>query len=71
MALLTSEILEQTDTTVTVKYTRRSGATYTKTINLIEGVELETLLKRHYTRTTLATLQNRIRFTRPETAPTE
>lgn len=61
MARLVEEtIISETDTELVVRFTRRNGRYIERTINKIEGLTNEELLKRWHHRITLEVLQNRI-----------
>ena len=66
MSLITEEILTETDSDVTIKFTSNSGRTLTKTVNKVEGLTTEQLLNRWHGRMTREYLQRPFRFKRPQ-----
>jgi len=64
--LVTEEIIAETETELTIRFTSR-GRIYEKTVSKVEGKTNEELLKRWHRRITFQTLQNRIRYKKPET----
>jgi len=63
--LVTEEIINETDTELTIRFTSR-GRIYERTVKKIEGKTNEEMLKMWHRRITLDTLQNRIRYKKPE-----
>lgn len=57
--LIEESIINEDDTTVTIRFVRRNGKYLDKTVNKIEGKTNEDLLKRWHHIMTLDTLQNR------------
>lgn len=63
--LVTEEIINETDTELTIRFTSR-GRIHERTVKKIEGLDNDQMLKKWHRRITLETLQNRIRYKKPE-----
>ena len=63
--LVTEEIINETETELTIKFTSR-GRIHEKTVKKIEGKTNDEMLKLWHRRMTLMTLQNRVRYKKPE-----
>ena len=61
MALITEQILSETETELTIRFTRNSGKYQDKTVPKIEGKTNEQMLEIWHRRMTVHILKNRIR----------
>ena len=64
MALITEQIVSETDATLTIKFSSQSGRSRTRTVNKAEGMTNEQLLQRWHRRMTIEYLQRPMTFKR-------
>ena len=64
MALITEQIVSETDTTLTIKFTSQSGRSRTRTVNKSYGLTNEQLLNRWHRRMTIEYMQKPMTFKR-------
>jgi hypothetical protein len=62
MALITEQILSETDTQLTIKFSNKTGRSLTKIINKVDGMTNEDMLRRWHRRMTLEYLQRPFKF---------
>jgi len=67
MALISEEIISETETQLEIKFTSKNGRSTTKTVNKIDGYTNDQLLQRWHRRMTLEYLQRPVTFKRPAT----
>jgi hypothetical protein len=67
MALLTEEIINETETTLTIKFSRSNGASLTKEVKKVEGMSNEDIMSRWHRRMTIEYLQRPFKFKKEAT----
>jgi hypothetical protein len=66
MALISKEIISETETDLEIKFTSRGGRTKTKSVPKVEGMTNEDLIQRWHRRMTLEYLQRPMSFKREQ-----
>lgn len=64
MAILTEQILNETETTLTIKFSRKNGSFLIKEVQKVEGMSVEDILSRWHRRMTIECLRHPYRFKR-------
>lgn len=66
MALISEQILKETDSELTIKFTSRSGRELTKTVNKVPELTTEQLMRRWHTRMTREYMSRPFKFKRAD-----